>query len=66
MFPQGGVNKFEESEKAGRDGYMGWMGFGGSVFQWHPELAIGGGCLDLLEWHSVKRALIEWLVLIDY
>ena len=24
-----------------RDGYVGWMGLGGSVFQWHPELKIG-------------------------
>ena len=24
-----------------RDGWMGWMGFGGSVMQWHPELKIG-------------------------
>ena len=25
----------------GRDGFYGWMGFGGSVFQWNPELKIG-------------------------
>ena len=24
-----------------REGYFGWMGLGGSVFQWHPELEIG-------------------------
>lgn len=24
-----------------RDGWFGWMGMGGSVFQWHPELQIG-------------------------
>ena len=23
-----------------REGFVGWMGFGGSVFQWHPELEI--------------------------
>ena len=38
---QGGVATFEEPEKGGRSGYVGWMGFGGSVFQWHPELKIG-------------------------
>ena len=37
-FTQGGVNKFEED--GGRDGYYGWFGYGGSVFQWHPDLKI--------------------------
>ena len=23
-----------------REGFYGWMGFGGSAFQWHPELKI--------------------------
>ena len=23
-----------------REGFVGWFGFGGSVFQWHPELGI--------------------------
>ena len=40
-FTQGGVNKFEEEGGAGRDGFYGWFGYGGSVFQWHPELEIG-------------------------
>ncbi len=26
-----------------RLGYVGWGGFGGSIFQWHPELEIGFG-----------------------
>ena len=38
-FTQGGVNKFDEA--SGRDGYYGWFGYGGSVFQWHPDLRIG-------------------------
>ena len=21
----------------GGEGYVGWMGYGGSIFQWHPE-----------------------------
>jgi len=25
----------------GRDGYFGWMGLGGSIFQWHPAWRIG-------------------------
>ena len=37
--------KFEEEGSGdgccGRNGFYGWMGFGGSVFQWHPELKIG-------------------------
>lgn len=48
-FTQGGVARFDESgasrmERAanwGREGYYGWMGFGGSVFQWHPQKRIG-------------------------
>jgi len=45
-FTQGGVAQMEEedtSQTPGRDGYYGWMGYGGSVFQWHPELKIGFG-----------------------
>ena len=52
-FSQGGVNAFlptdahssdlERGLNAGREGYVGWMGFGGSVFQWHRELEIGFG-----------------------
>jgi len=36
---QGGLGKFEKH--ADRAGYFGWMGYGGSAFQWHPELRIG-------------------------
>merc|ERR1711942_421797 len=53
-FTQGGVGMFEEedtSETNGRLGYFGWMGYGGSVFQWHPELKIGFGYAPtLLQW----------------
>jgi hypothetical protein len=27
----------------GRQGFYGWMGLGGSIFQWHPEHKIGFG-----------------------
>lgn len=38
-FTQGGVCHFDSSSKH-RHGYYGWMGLGGSCFQWHPELNI--------------------------
>jgi CubicO group peptidase (beta-lactamase class C family) len=50
-FTQGGVAQFTQCnsdntklDKAfnqGREGFYGWMGFGGSIFQWHPGLDIG-------------------------
>jgi len=50
-FTQGGVNQFVECTASssrldrdfnqGREGFYGWMGLGGSIFQWHPELDIG-------------------------
>jgi CubicO group peptidase (beta-lactamase class C family) len=50
-FTQGGVNRFREVgpnattlERAfntGREGFYGWMGLGGSIFQWHPGHEIG-------------------------
>merc|ERR1712130_1069288 len=50
-FTQGGVCQFEDEVSQGRGGYFGWMGFRGSVFQWHPELKIGFGYVPtLLTW----------------
>jgi CubicO group peptidase (beta-lactamase class C family) len=50
-FTQGGVDCFlpctpdaprlERDFNEGREGFYGWMGFGGSIFQWHPQLDIG-------------------------
>lgn len=50
-FTQGGVALFEDSTSTasdmelaanqGREGFYGWMGLGGSIFQWHPEKKIG-------------------------
>ena len=62
-FTQGGVALFSECsdqstafERAfhqGREGFYGWMGFGGSIFQWHPQYEIGFGyvptSLDMLD-----------------
>jgi CubicO group peptidase (beta-lactamase class C family) len=51
IFTQGGLATFPEFNAAdsvmdialnrGREGYYGWIGLGGSVFQWHPEHRIG-------------------------
>jgi CubicO group peptidase (beta-lactamase class C family) len=50
-FTQGGVDRYvpctadsstlERQFNEGREGFFGWMGLGGSIFQWHPELEIG-------------------------
>jgi CubicO group peptidase (beta-lactamase class C family) len=50
-FTQGGVDSFTACEPGstqaerdfnqGREGFYGWMGLGGSIFQWHPGLDIG-------------------------
>ncbi len=52
-FTQGGVNLFTEASakstgldralNVGREGFYGWMGAGGSIFQWHPRHEIGFG-----------------------
>jgi CubicO group peptidase (beta-lactamase class C family) len=53
QFTQGGVNLFIETNanstkidrafNDGREGFYGWMGLGGSIFQWHPGHEIGFG-----------------------
>jgi CubicO group peptidase (beta-lactamase class C family) len=52
-FTQGGVNLFDGANASsgelvralnvGREGFYGWMGLGGSIFQWHPGHEIGFG-----------------------
>jgi CubicO group peptidase (beta-lactamase class C family) len=52
-FTQGGLAAFAQhgaEDKAfdkglnyGREGFYGWMGLGGSIFQWHPQHRIGFG-----------------------
>jgi len=45
-FGNAGWNDFKD----GRVGFVGWMGAGGSVLQWNPELRIGFGyAMNLLE-----------------
>lgn len=50
-FTQGGLALFSKRDASaspfsrglnnGREGFYGWMGLGGSIFQWHPEKNIG-------------------------
>jgi CubicO group peptidase (beta-lactamase class C family) len=50
-FTQGGLNLFtmkgsenntrDRALNKDREGFYGWMGLGGSIFQWHPEQQIG-------------------------
>lgn len=52
-FTQGGVayfpkidsnsTKLDRAVNEGREGFYGWMGLGGSIFQWHPKKDIGFG-----------------------
>jgi CubicO group peptidase (beta-lactamase class C family) len=52
-FTQGGVAQFEQTHKnqqhfdqafnTGREGFYGWQGAGGSIFQWHPKHQVGFG-----------------------
>ena len=52
-FTQGGVALFteeagkigqsEQGLNTGREGFYGWLGLGGSIFQWHPSIQIGFG-----------------------
>ena len=32
---------FEKHLHSNREGFYGWQGYGGKVFQWHPQLNIG-------------------------
>ena len=52
-FTQGGValfappvqyhSRLDQALNRGREGFYGWMGLGGSIFQWHPQANIGFG-----------------------
>jgi len=62
LMSQGGVNKFDVHEddsqlsmpaKKDRVGFVGWSGFGGSVFQWDIERKIGFGYAPTrLNWYD--------------
>jgi CubicO group peptidase (beta-lactamase class C family) len=52
-FTQGGIAQFEQMHEKphhfdqafnmGREGFYGWQGAGGSIFQWHPQHHVGFG-----------------------
>ena len=62
-FTEGGVNVFqdlplfpEEWGFQGRQGFVGWMGFGGSVFQWHSGYRVGFGYTSsLVDWTDLNN-----------
>ena len=49
-----------------REGFYGWHGFGGSIFQWHPELKIGFAfvptVLNTVELFNERGAKLQKLV----
>ena len=55
---QGGVNIFKESEIfQSREGFVGWVGFGGSLFQWHPEERVSFAYVPtLIDWSDVGNS----------
>ena len=63
-FTQGGVNLYsdpilvpEGAGLKGRDGFVGWMGFGGSIFQWNPEYKIGFAYVPtMLDWTDLNNS----------
>ncbi len=75
-FSQGGVNHYrspvpashtDRSGNQGREGFWGWMGLGGSIFQWHPEHQIGFGfvptSLHALDFMNERGKLYQAAVL---
>ena len=71
-FSKGGICKFGKDKNIGgkmveslhgqREGWFGWVGTGGCVMQWHPELKIGFSYMptDYLkhEIHSNRAAFL--------
>ena len=57
FFHQGGLAEFRPGGSHGfRDGYYGWFGYGGSLFQWHPRLKIGFAYVPtLMEFHCMHN-----------
>ena len=76
-FTQGGVDQFLPSPEGshwftralndGRGGFYGWMGLGGSIFQWHPESEIGFAfvptSLHLLDFVNERGKMLQATVL---
>ena len=57
------INKLSNNK---RDGWYGWMGLGGSIFQWHPELKIGFAYvptnLMLFDFPNYRGSLLQELI----
>ena len=51
----------------GREGFYGWMGLGGSIFQWHPQSEIGFAfvptSLHLLDFVNERGKMLQATVL---
>lgn len=51
----------------GREGFIGWMGLGGSVMQWHLELKIGFGYVpsdfNYLDFNNTRAAKLQNIVM---
>ena len=76
QFTKGGICLFKnlpdanywEKEKFNKncEGFYGWMGAGGSIFQWHPELEIGFAFiptfLHALDMFNERGAKLQQLV----
>ena len=55
QFSQGGLNVYE-------DGWVGWMGLGGSLLQWHPGLNISFAFVPtFLDWSDLDNARAKTL-----
>ena len=56
-FTQGGLGKFEKMEGFDVEGFYGWMGYGGSIFQWHPQHKIGFAfTCTMLHWYDMHNS----------
>ena len=62
-----GATKIDQNHfNKNRDGYYGWMGYGGSIMQWHPELKIGFAFiptfLNITERFNNRGAILQQIV----
>ena len=75
-FCKGGVNAFEQIKDIhpiknymyqGREGFKGWIGGGGSILQWHPELKIGFGyvptLIEIIDNYNCKAGQLQKLTI---
>ena len=77
-FTKGGFAKFQDDQdpsltecerhctdqiNKGREGYYGWMGLGGSIFQWNPELKISIAYvpfeLNILDLYNTRGKMLQ-------